>query len=52
MKQVDLFLALLIFSIVLFCFMEVNLTFGLASMGFGVSFLLYWFEFRAELFSK
>ena len=49
--ETDLAIFLIIVSVIIFCFLEVSLTWGLASLGAGVGIFLGWFQVRTEFFS-
>jgi hypothetical protein len=51
MYHFDLFLVLATILIIIFCFMEVSIVWGLISLGIGIGFLLAWIEYRTKLFT-
>ena len=51
MRQFDLFLILATISVIIFCFMEVSIMWGLISLALGIGLLLAWIEFRTKIFT-
>ena len=48
--EVDLALFLIIVAIIIYCFLEVSLTWGITTLAVGTGIFLGWIHYRTKLF--